>query len=247
MTSESPLRLAMWSGPRTISTAMMRAWGNRPDTVVWDEPFYAHYLHETGVDHPGAEEVIRAHEADWQKVIEALLAPMPAGKSIHYQKHMTHHLLPGIDRGWLREVTNVFLVRDPRAMLASLAKRTPDATLGDTGLPQQLALFEEVARDRGEPPLVLDADDVLADPRGMLGGCCARLGIAFTESMLSWPAGSRATDGTWARHWYDAVESSTGFHLPRTDEPSLPAHLEDLLATCMDYHAPLREHRLRAP
>src|SRR4029453_12692523 len=138
----SPLRIAMWSGPRNISTALMRSWGNRPDTFVCDEPLYAHYLRATGAEHPGREEVIAAHEADWTRVAARLTGPVPGGKPIFYQKHMTHHLLPGIDRGWMQELTNVFLIRNPREVIVSYLKKNPRLEIEDTGLPQQAALFD---------------------------------------------------------------------------------------------------------
>src|SRR4051812_38982973 len=152
----NPVRIAMWSGPRNISTAMMRAWGQRPDTVVCDEPLYAHYLQHTGVDHPGAGEVIAHHEPDWRKVVAGLVGELPEGKSIFFQKHMAHHLLPHIDRGWLGAVTSAFLIRDPREMIASLARVTPNPTVADTGLPQQVEIFELVRRRTGGVPPVVD-------------------------------------------------------------------------------------------
>src|SRR4051812_20432340 len=146
----------MWSGPRNISTAMLRSWGNRPDTFVCDEPLYAHYLLRTGAPHPGAEEVIRWHETDWRQVVAWLTGDVPGGKAIFYQKHMTHHLLPEIDRGWLDRVRNAFLLRAPRAVLTSLARVLPEPRLEDTGLPQQLELFELVRRRTGRVPPVVD-------------------------------------------------------------------------------------------
>src|SRR5215475_1314395 len=182
-----PLRIAMWSGPRNISTAMMRAWGNRPDTFVCDEPLYAHYLLKTGVDHPGRDEVIAHHETDWHKVAAWLTGPAPEGKAIFYQKHMTHHLLPEIDRGWLKHLIHCFLIRDPGEMLTSLIKVTPNPRLEDTGLRQQCELFDYVRRDLGQKPPIMDAADVLKNPHGALTRLCDHLGIPFTRDMLSWP------------------------------------------------------------
>src|SRR5688572_18712403 len=130
------LRIAMWSGPRNISTAMMRSWGNRPDTIVCDEPLYAHYLQQTQLPHPGSTEVIEHHESDWRKVVQWLTGPLPPGKSIFYQKHMSHHLLPNIELDWIAQLSNCFLIRDPKEMLASLVEFIPQPTLADTGLPQ---------------------------------------------------------------------------------------------------------------
>jgi hypothetical protein len=240
-----PLRLAMWSGPRNISTALMRSWGNRPDTFVCDEPLYAHYLKVTRVPHPGADEVIRCHEADWRKVVAWITGPVPEGKAIFYQKHMAHHLLPHIERDWLGALTHAFLIREPREMLTSLIRVTPDPSLEDTGLPQQVELFDWVQRQTGTVPPVLDAWDVLEDPRGVLSRLCQAVGMPFVEEMLSWPPGRRDTDGVWAKHWYDAVERSTSFQ-PYTRKPDLvPNHLSELLARCEALYGQLYAHRLR--
>lgn len=238
------LRLAVWSGPRNISTAMMRSWGNRADTFVTDEPLYAHYLKTTGADHPGRDEVIARHDADAARVIEHLTTFVPEGKAIWYQKHMAHHLLPGIPREWVSRLTNVFLIRDPREMLASLLKVYPRADLPDTGLPQQAELFEHERTRTGRTPPVVDARDVLTDPRGTLTRLCAAVGVAFDERMLSWPAGPRETDGVWAPYWYSAVNASTGFdpYVPKTDRLD-PRH-GPLLARCMPYYESLHAARL---
>ncbi len=245
-TPDAPLRIAMWSGPRNISTAMLRSWGNRPDTFVCDEPLYAHYLKVTGLAHPGADEVIAHHESDWRKAVDWLLGPVPGGKSVFYQKHMAHHLLPEIERDWLDSVTNAFLIREPREMLTSLAKILPSPRLEDTGLPQQVEIFGRVRERTGAIPPVVEAREVLDDPRGTLSRLCEALGLPFDEAMLSWPPGPRDTDGIWAKHWYDSVEKSTGFQPYRPKPEEVPPHLEDMLKQCDDYYAMLHEHRLRA-
>ncbi|HXU45071.1 MAG TPA: HAD family hydrolase [Thermoanaerobaculia bacterium] len=238
------VRLAMWSGPRNISTAMLRSFESRDDSFVTDEPLYSHYLKVTGVDHPGRDEVIAHHESDWRRVVAWLTGPVPGGREVWYQKHMSHHLLPGIDRAWVGELTNCFLVRDPREMLASLAKVTPSPTLADTGLPQQAELFEQVRISTSRTPSVVDAKDVLLDPRRTLGLLCTAAGIDFQDSMLTWAPGRRATDGIWAEHWYGAVERSTGFTPYRPKGDDLPERLEPLLAECEKLYAPLAEARL---
>jgi hypothetical protein len=244
--NSNPVRIAMWSGPRNISTALLRSWGNRPDTYVTDEPLYAHYLHTTGYDHPGAAEVIASQPTDWREVAAWLAGPVPLGKRVWYQKHMAHHLLPVIQRGWLESLTNCFLIREPREMITSLLRILPLPTLADTGLPQQWSLFEAEAERTGTTPVVLEAKDVLADPRRMLTTFCAVLDIPFTEAMLTWPAGPRETDGVWAKHWYGAVERSTGFQ-PYQPKPDLvPAEFSELLAECEQLYARLYEYRLRA-
>jgi hypothetical protein len=220
-TNTDVVRVAVWSGPRNISTALMRAWENRPDTVVVDEPLYAHYLATTGLDHPGRDEVVVAGETDWRTVVAHLLGPLPGGARIYYQKHMAHHLLPGIDRSWIAGLDNVLLIRDPGEVVASFVQgwSGPGGALRpeDIGLPQQAALYDELVAV-GRPPLVIDAADLLRDPPRYLRAWCVRLGIAFTDRMLSWPPGPRASDGVWAPHWYAAVLRSTGFapYAPRS-------------------------------
>src|SRR5471030_1994906 len=182
--ARSPLRIAMWSGPRNISTAMMRSWGNRPDTFVCDEPFYAHYLHATGRDHPGADEVIADGETDWRSVVRRLIGDVPSGKQIFYQKQMTHHLLPQIDRAWLRAVTNCFLIRDPREVIVSYIKKNNDPKLEDIAFVQQAEIFDWVRADTGAIPAVIDARDILENPRKILELLCADVGIEFSDSML---------------------------------------------------------------
>jgi hypothetical protein len=238
-------RIAMWSGPRNISTALMRSWGSRPDTIVCDEPFYAHYLEKTRKkDHPGYEEILTAHETDWRRVVAELTGPIPEGKTIFYQKHMAHHILPHMDLDWTNSLSHCLLIREPRGMLASLAKFLPQPTLEETGLPHQWRLFERLAERHGQGPPVLDASDVLADPRHVLGLLCDRLGVDFLEEMLRWEPGLRPTDGVWAKYWYANVARSTSFEPPRSQEAELPEHLLPLLDECEVIYRRLFEHRL---
>jgi hypothetical protein len=231
----------MWSGPRTVSTALMRAWENRPDTVVTDEPLYAFYLTATGLDHPGRDEVIASQPQDWRVVLRELTAgPLPPGVTIYYQKHMTHHLLPSVDRSALAGLRHAFLIRDPRSLLASYARVRSAPTLADLGLRQQAEIFEEF----GGP--VLDSADLLAAPEPALRALCAALGVPFSAAMLSWPPGPRASDGVWAPYWYDNVRRSTGF-VPVTgpvSPPGLDPALEPLLDECLPYYEKLRKNIL---
>ncbi len=225
---------------------MMRSWGNRPDCFVCDEPLYAHYLKVTGIDHPGREEVLAHHETDWRKVVAWLTGPVPEGKTIFYQKHMSHHLLPEIEREWLDELVHTFLIRDPREMLTSLLKNLPKPRLADTGLPQQAELVRAVREKTGRVPPIVDARDVLTSPGPMLQRLCRAVGVAFDDAMLQWPAGRRTTDGVWAKHWYAAVEQSTGFEPYRRKEETVPDELQPLLTQCMTYYEEMHELRLRA-
>ncbi len=235
----------MWSGPRNISTAMMRAWGNRPDTFVCDEPLYAHYLRVTGLPHPGAAEVIAQHESDWKKVIAWLTEAAPEGKPIFYQKHMTHHLLPEIDRSWLAGVTNCFLIRQPQEVITSYIAKNNDPTVEDVGFIQQAEIFDWVRARSGKTPPVLDAKEIQENPRRILGLLCDALGVQFSEAMLSWPPGLRATDGIWARHWYHEVETSTSFRPYRPKPDRVPERLAKVYETCLDYYERLHAQRLR--
>jgi hypothetical protein len=232
----------MWSGPRTVSTALMRSFENRPDTVVVDEPLYGYYLARTGIDHPGRDEIIETMPTDWRSVLAALTgARLPDGISVYYQKHMTHHLLPEVDRAALTGLTHAFLIRDPRQLLASYARVRRQPALADLGLEQQAEIFQTF----GGP--VVEAADILRDPPAVLGALCAALGIAFDPAMLSWPAGPRQTDGVWAPYWYDSVWRSTGFgpYRPTPTGAVLPAELEQLAAQCQPFYEEMSAHRLR--
>lgn len=242
---DSPICIAMWSGPRNISTAMMRAWGNRPDTVVVDEPFYAFYLNETHVDHPGTEEVIRHGETDWRKIVAQLTDPIPEGAEIFYQKQMTHHLLPQVSRDWLLKLKNCFLIRDPAEVIASYIKKNDHPQLEDLGFVQQVEIFDYVRRQAGSVPTVIDADDVLRDPRRMLKLLCEAIGVKFAETMLSWPAGPRPTDGVWAKHWYAEVIKSTSFQSYRQRIIEVPERFRDMHERCRESYERLYHHRLR--
>ncbi len=233
----TPTRIAMWSGPRNISTAMMRSFENRPDTTVVDEPLYAAYLAATGIDHPMGSEIIAAGETDWRKVVESLFGPVPGGRRVFYQKHMTHHMIDGFGRRWLDDIINVFLIRRPESVLASYRAKRDTVSLRDIGFIEQAELFDRVADRQGVAPPVIDAADVLADPRKVLEKLCAAIGISFDDHMLSWPAGRRDSDGVWAEHWYAAVERSTGFAEPRSEVPY--EELSDELRRIADAARPL--------
>lgn len=240
-----PTRIAMWSGPRNISTAMMRAWENREDTVVVDEPLYAYYLAATDADHPVREEVIAAGETDWREVARQLTGPVPHERPIYYQKHMTHHLLPEVQREWMGRLLNCFLIRDPREILLSYSKKRSDVTVEDVGIVQQAEIFDHVRRRTGATPPVIDARDVLENPRAVLGALCETIGVPFSDRMLSWPSGRRDTDGVWADHWYDSVIASTGFQPYRRRTEALPPALEPILEISRPHYERIRAFRLR--
>ena len=237
------LRLSVWSGPRNVSTALMYSFRQRKDTVVVDEPLYGHYLRSTGADHPGAREVIEVMEGDGERVVREVILG-PCDRPVHFFKNMAHHL-PGLDPAFLDSITNVLLIRDPTEMLPSLTKQLPSPTLRDTGLREQAGILDSILA-RGEEPIVLDARELLLDPRGVLRQMCARLGIPFEQAMLSWPAGPKPEDGVWARHWYHNVHSSTGFAPYRPRAEPFAERLEPLLKECLPHYERLRGYAIIA-
>lgn len=238
-----PVRIAMWSGPRNISTAMMRAFENRTDTAVIDEPFYAAYLAATGIDHPLRAETLAAHESDWRKVVRCLTGPVPGGRAIFYQKHMTHHMLPEFDLDWMKECRNAFLIRAPEAVLASYSAKRERFLAADVGFQRQRELFERECDRLGRAPPVIDGEDVLGNPRALLTALCAAVEIPFSNRMLHWPAGPRPTDGVWAPAWYDSVERSSGF-ARRHAHPPLTPELEQLAETLRPHYAALSMYKI---
>jgi hypothetical protein len=247
MSAPDTIRIAMWSGPRNISTAMMRSFEARGDCAVSDEPFYAAYLAATGLDHPMREDVLASQSNDPAVVAEAMTGAPPVAAPIWYQKHMTQHMLADFPLAWSDRVANVFLIRAPEPTLASYAqKRSADFTLDEIGLPAQLALFNRAADRLGRAPPVIEGADVLKSPAATLRALCAILSVPFDLKMLHWPAGRRASDGVWAPAWYDAVERSTGFGPPRTEAKfdDLDDTLKPLAAAARPIYEVLARHKL---
>jgi hypothetical protein len=232
------VRLAMWSGPRNISTALMRSWENRPDTFVVDEPLYAYYLNETQLNHPGRDEIIAAGETSWQAVVESLTAPVDG---VFYQKHMTHHLLPQLPRDWIPALTNVLLIRDPAEVIASYVRARADVVAEDIGLVQQAELYDQLGTDVP----VIDAADFLRNPEAYLRWLCDHAGVEFSDRMLSWPRGPRDSDGVWAPYWYDAVAASTGFEAYRPRQVQLEGAALDAAERSRPHYERLHAARLR--
>ncbi|MEM7404202.1 MAG: HAD family hydrolase [Pseudomonadota bacterium] len=241
----SIVRIAMWSGPRNISTAMMRAFENRQDCAVWDEPLYGPYLHLTGIPHPGADDIIADQGREWQPVADACVHHAPSGANVFYQKHMTHHLLPTMDWDWLRKLRNCFLIRDPEEVLASYRRTRPDVTEEDLGIVRQAEIYDYVCGFQSSAPPIVDAKDFLQAPEAYLRALCAHFDIEFTDRMLSWPAGRRDSDGVWGPYWYDAVWASTGFEAYRPRDVTTPPEYEALVARSIAHYDRLRARRLR--
>ncbi len=237
------VRIAMWSGPRNLSTAMMRSFGARADTSCIDEPFYAAFLAMTGINHPMRDEIVAAHATDPRSIAMEMVdgaAPTP----IVYQKHMTHHMIAGMPREWIARVTNAFLIRHPARVLASYARKMDEVSLNAIGFTQQMELFDEAAQREGRAPAVVDSDDILRDPRGVLMALCATLGISFDPAMLNWAPGPRPEDGVWAPHWYDAVWASTGFADPPGPLPIPPSEFVPVLEQALPIYERLSAHKI---
>jgi len=237
-------RIAMWSGPRNISTAMMRAWENRGDTYVTDEPLYACYLKITGIEHPGRNDILASMSSDWKTVTKHISTATPDNRKIWYQKHMTHHLLDGQNRKWLDDLIHAFLIRKPEEVALSYARVREQPTPEDLGFPQQTELFDRIANKTGTPPPVIDARDVLEKPERPLKALCQALEVPFTDKMLHWPKGPRDSDGIWAKFWYASVEASEGFAPYTPTEGIVPEHLKPVVAACRPYYEKLVPFRL---
>jgi hypothetical protein len=238
------MNIAMWSGPRNLSTAMMYAFAARGDCAVWDEPFYAAYLRLTGIDHPMRDRIIQVHDADPDRVAAACAAAPTGGENLYYQKHMTMHMVDGVPRGFMRACRNVFLIRHPARVVASYAKKRESPTLADIGFVQQAELFDQVADLQGGVPVVIDSADIRANPAQMLEKLCLALGIPFTDRMLHWPAGPKPHDGIWASHWYGAIHRSSGFEAAEGPLPDLPPAFQRLADQALPHYARLAALRL---
>lgn len=236
----------MWSGPRNISTAMMRSFSSRADCAVSDEPFYGAFLRESGADHPMRDNVIASMDCDFASVAETMAGPAPGGRPVWYQKHMPHHMVGPVAPDDLRGVVHAFLIRDPARMAASYAAKREKVVAADLGVAAQRAFFDREADRIGHAPPVVDAADVLGDPVGTLAALCNALEIAWDPAMLAWPAGPHPADGIWAAHWYGRVEASTGFGDPEAAPAPPDMALAAVVDACRSDYEALYAHRLVA-
>lgn len=240
------IRIAMWSGPRNLSTAMMRSFGSRADTHVTDEPFYGAYLRQTGDPQPMMDRVMASMDCDWHGVARAMSGPNPAGTPIWYQKHMAHHMVGPIAHHDLPGLRHAFLIRDPARVVASYAAKRVMVRPDHLGTDRQVEFFDREADRIGQAPPVIDSADILYDPPGMLRKLCAALGIAWDPAMLRWEPGIHATDGVWASHWYDAVVSSTGFGSPDKPLPELAVEERAVADACRAGYDYLAQYKIAA-
>jgi hypothetical protein len=235
--------IAMWSGPRNISTAMMYSFGNRADCEAWDEPFYGFSLKNKGNDHPMRNEIIASMETDWDKLVQKCTTQ--SARPLLYQKHMTHHMLKGYDRSFITKLTNAFLIRKPESVLASYTEKWTDVDLDAIGFVQQAEIFDMVANHIGSVPPVIDSEDVLANPEAVLTKLCEACGISFDRAMLKWPKGPKSSDGVWAAHWYNAAWNSEGFAKPAPRQISLPPELQKIADEAQPLYQRLKQHAIK--
>ncbi|KLE36082.1 branched-chain amino acid aminotransferase [Aurantiacibacter luteus] len=238
------MRIAMWSGPRNLSTAMMRSFSARADCEVTDEPFYGAYLRQTGDPQPMADAVVAAMDCDWQSVARAMRGPAPGGASIWYQKHMSHHMEGPVSIADFPDHRHAFLIRDPVRVAASYAGKRTAIRPEHLGTARQRAYFEAEADRLGHAPPVIDSADVLADPSGVLSRLCHALGIPWDPAMLHWAKGPHPRDGVWGAHWYDAVNASTSFGPPPPEPPVLVPEYAVVAEVCREDYYALKRHAL---
>lgn len=241
------MRIAMWSGPRNLSTAMMYSFAARSDCAVIDEPFYAAYLVATGFEHPMQQAILNSQPHHPDEVVSQCLSEIPKGKKLFYQKQMTHHMVDSFPLNWLHSVTNVFLIRHPARVVHSYRQKREKPSLEDIGFKRQFELFELIKNQTGTPPIVVDSDDILSAPEPMLKALCASIGIDYQSQMLSWPSGGNAADGVWAPHWYESVWKSTGLHAtPAKPLPTFDSdkNMAELITKALPLYNTMYQYRL---
>ena len=236
--------IAMWSGPRNISTAMMRSFENRKDTAVIDEPFYSHYLSNTKLKHPGMKEIMASQSTDWSRIVKKLIGRIPNKKKIWYQKHMAHHNLDGYDLSWTFNLFNCFLIRNPAEVITSYSKQFPIKDHLQLGYNKQAKLFKLIRKNTGRAPPVIDAKDILLNPKKQLTKLCQKVGIKFKGSMISWPMGSRESDGVWATYWYQEVNNSCGFKPYIERKTQILKRHEHILRKCIKSYEFLYNYKI---
>ena len=236
--------IAMWSGPRNVSTALMRSFENRSDCFVSDEPFYSYFLYKTGLKHPLSDKIIKSGLIDYNKIIKYITGHTPFSKNIWYQKHMAHHILEGVNMDWIKNMANCLLIRHPSDVILSYSKKNEIDNIQQLGYLQQIKIYKMLTKETGVSPIIIDAQDLLKEPRKMLIEICKNLKIKFNDKMLSWPPGGRKTDGIWGKHWYKQVEVSTGFNPYLKTDRTIPLRYQNLNNECMKYYDFLHQNRI---
>jgi len=236
--------IGMWSGPRNVSTALMRSFENRSDCFVSDEPFYSYFLYKTGLKHPLSDEIVKSGLIDYDKIIKYITGPIPSSKNIWYQKHMAHHILEGENLDWIKNMKNCLLIRHPNDVILSYSKKNEINSIQQLGYLQQIEIYKMLTKETGNSPVIIDAQDLLRKPKKMLIEICKKLEIKFDDKMLSWPSGARETDGVWGKHWYKQVKASTGFKPYIKRNRIIPLKYQILYDECMKYYDFLHQNRI---
>ena len=235
------INLFVWSGPRNISTALMRSFENRKDTKVYDEPFYAYYLKKTNLNHPMKEEIINHYHTNEDEVIN-LITEEDNKYKIFYQKHMTHHILEETRLDWIDKGTNCFLIRDPAKVIVSYLKKNTLKSIQDVGFKKLYEIFKLL---NSKEPIVINSDYLLASPEKYLKILCQKLNLDFDQNMLKWPKGYRDTDGIWSKVWYQDVISSTTFNTKNSKEYIVPKTYENIYKECLDIYEEINEYAIQ--
>jgi len=232
----------MWSGPRNLSTALMRSFENRNDTDVYDEPFYAYYLYKTKLDHPMKKEIINHYPILQSRIIKSILSNTEK-KKIYYQKHMTHHIIKNTKLDWLNKGYNCFLIRHPSKVINSYIKKNSLKNIDDIGFKKQYEIFKKVKKNKLKYTVV-NADSILKNPYIILKKLCKKLNINFTKKMLTWPKGKRITDGIWSKVWYKKVELSNTFSKYKNEKIHVPKKYKKIYEESLKYYNEMNKYSL---
>ena len=234
------MKIACWSGPRNISTALMRSWSSRSDTAVIDEPFYAYYLKEKQLKHPMYKEILNTYSTKYENIVKYLITDIPKNKKIWYQKHMAHHLINLDNIDWIKKFENCFLIRHPKEVINSYIAKNQLYNVKELGYPQQYEIVKFL-RKSGKSFIIIDSKDILTNPENALSKWCEKININFEKSMLNWEKGNHSTDGIWWKHWYENVIQSTSFQDFKKKDISIENKYDSIYNESMNYYNYLRE------
>lgn len=227
--------IACWSGPRNISTALMRSWSSRKDTFVTDEPFYAYYLKETQMNHPMHKKIINHYLSDYDEIVNHLINEIPNRKNIWYQKHMAHHLIDLSKIDWIKKCENCILIRHPKEVISSYTAKNELNCVTELGYPQQFELAKFLKKSNCSFKII-DSADLLKNPKEILFEWCESINIQFDESMLHWKRGDHPNDGIWWPHWYNNVIETTGFQKYKKKDISIENEYDSIYNDSMEYY-----------
>ena len=235
--------VACWSGPRNISTALMRSWSSRKDTFVTDEPFYAYYLKETKLKHPMHREIITKYSSNYNEIIKYLTNKIPDNRKIWYQKHMAHHLLDLNNIEWINNFKNCILLRHPKEVISSFSKKSKLSSVEELGYPQQYEIIRFLKKNN-KSYTIIDSSELLKNPEKVLAAWCKKNNIKFDISMLKWEKGNHNNDGIWWESWYDNVIKTTGFQKYEKKDISIENKYDSIYNESMKYYNYLIEEKL---